>query len=78
MTVDVSTIDYTSWLEEDMDCPLCMEELDITDRLFKPCECGYQVNVLCICAYMRMCVFYLSLFYVVGFQLDMQVLLESH
>ena len=48
MTVDVSTIDYAAWLEEDMDCPLCMEELDITDKLFKPCECGYQVRILFI------------------------------
>jgi hypothetical protein len=27
-------------------CPLCMEELDITDRHFKPCPCGYQVCIL--------------------------------
>ena len=29
--------------EEDFDCPLCMEELDISDRNFRPCPCGYQV-----------------------------------
>lgn len=29
--------------EEDSDCPLCMEELDIADRNFRPCTCGYQV-----------------------------------
>jgi hypothetical protein len=29
--------------DEDIDCPLCMEELDIADRSFKPCPCGYQV-----------------------------------
>lgn len=32
--------------EEDYECPLCMEELDIADRNFKPCTCGYQVSVL--------------------------------
>ena len=30
--------------EEDYDCPLCMEELDIADRNFKPCPCGYKVK----------------------------------
>jgi hypothetical protein len=25
-------------------CPVCMEELDITDQHFKPCDCGYQVR----------------------------------
>lgn len=25
-------------------CPLCMEELDSTDRSFKACQCGYQVS----------------------------------
>ena len=25
-------------------CPLCVEELDITDKNFKPCPCGYQVS----------------------------------
>ncbi|KAJ3017043.1 transcriptional repressor general negative regulator of transcription subunit 4 [Thoreauomyces humboldtii] len=33
--------------EEDLDCPLCMEEIDITDRYFKPCPCGYQVCRFC-------------------------------
>jgi hypothetical protein len=28
---------------EDNLCPLCLEELDITDKNFKPCQCGYQV-----------------------------------
>ena len=27
-----------------MDCPLCLEELDISDLNFKPCPCGYQVR----------------------------------
>lgn len=24
-------------------CPLCIEELDLSDRGFRPCPCGYQV-----------------------------------
>ena len=24
-------------------CPLCLEELDLTDQSFVPCQCGYQV-----------------------------------
>ncbi|KAJ2861620.1 transcriptional repressor general negative regulator of transcription subunit 4 [Coemansia aciculifera] len=27
---------------DDWECPLCMEEMDIDDRGFFPCECGYQ------------------------------------
>lgn len=30
--------------DEDLDCPLCMEEFDIADRNFRPCPCGYQVK----------------------------------
>lgn len=29
-----------------MDCPLCLEEMDISDLNFKPCACGYQVRPL--------------------------------
>lgn len=24
-------------------CPLCAEEMDLTDQHFNPCQCGYQV-----------------------------------
>ena len=30
-----------------LECPLCLEELDATDRNFKPCKCGYQVCLWC-------------------------------
>lgn len=30
--------------EEDPECPLCMEEMDLSDINFKPCPCGYQVR----------------------------------
>ncbi|GME80898.1 unnamed protein product [Ambrosiozyma monospora] len=32
--------------EEDY-CPLCVEEMDITDKNFKPCPCGYQICQFC-------------------------------
>jgi hypothetical protein len=27
-------------------CPLCAEEMDLTDQQLKPCKCGYQVQTL--------------------------------
>lgn len=33
--------------EDDNDCPLCMEEFDLSDKNFKPCPCGYQVCQFC-------------------------------
>lgn len=24
-------------------CPLCAEEMDLTDQQLKPCKCGYEV-----------------------------------
>lgn len=30
--------------QEDQECPLCLEEMDISDLNFKPCVCGYQVR----------------------------------
>ena len=33
--------------EEDWDCPLCMEEMDLSDKNFRPCPCGYQVCRFC-------------------------------
>lgn len=30
--------------EEDTTCPLCMEEMDIIDKNFVPCPCGYRVS----------------------------------
>ncbi|KAJ0260119.1 hypothetical protein HA466_0063700 [Hirschfeldia incana] len=28
-------------------CPLCAEEMDLTDQHFNPCKCGYQICVWC-------------------------------
>ncbi len=30
--------------EDEEKCPLCCEDLDVTDRNFFPCPCGYQVR----------------------------------
>lgn len=32
---------------EDEDCPLCLEEMDLSDLNFKPCPCGYQICRFC-------------------------------
>ncbi|KAJ6500570.1 hypothetical protein C8R45DRAFT_819975 [Mycena sanguinolenta] len=32
---------------EDAECPLCLEEMDISDLNFKPCMCGYQASQIC-------------------------------
>lgn len=29
------------------ECPLCLEELDVTERNFHPCKCGYQICLFC-------------------------------
>ncbi|KAH8581979.1 Not4hp Mot2p [Cryptosporidium sp. chipmunk genotype I] len=36
---DLTKVDYT--------CPLCMEEMDETDRKFFPCKCRYQICLWC-------------------------------
>lgn len=38
-----------SFISEDEEdyCPLCLEKLDITDKNFKPCPCGYQICQFC-------------------------------
>ena len=33
--------------ESDMECPLCVETLDASDRNFLPCPCGYRVCMWC-------------------------------
>ena len=35
-------------------CPLCVEEMDLTDRQLKPCQCGYEV-----CCWDHICFFIL-------------------
>ncbi|KAJ3125629.1 transcriptional repressor general negative regulator of transcription subunit 4 [Nowakowskiella sp. JEL0407] len=43
--MESDTISHSS--NEDLECPLCMEEIDITDKYFKPCPCGYQICRFC-------------------------------
>ncbi|KAJ6842647.1 uncharacterized protein M6B38_297880 [Iris pallida] len=31
----------------DRTCPLCAEEMDLTDQQLKPCKCGYEICVWC-------------------------------
>jgi len=33
--------------DDEVLCPLCCEEMDISDRQFYPCKCGYQVCMWC-------------------------------
>lgn len=33
--------------EEEEVCPLCVEEMDSSDKRFKPCPCGYQICQFC-------------------------------
>lgn len=33
--------------DDDDLCPLCIEEMDISDKNFKPCPCGYQICQFC-------------------------------
>jgi hypothetical protein len=44
--------------DEEEVCPLCVEELDLTDKNFRPCPCGYQVSIpahlsISACAYQK-------------------------
>lgn len=32
--------------EEQVECPLCMEPLEVDDLNFFPCTCGYQVFIM--------------------------------
>ncbi|CAG8710231.1 11106_t:CDS:2, partial [Dentiscutata erythropus] len=44
--VKMSKTEYYSE-EEEFQCPLCMEEMDLSDRNFRPCPCGYQICRFC-------------------------------
>lgn len=34
--------------EGEKTCPLCAEEMDLTDQQLKPCKCGYEVCDTCL------------------------------
>ncbi|KAA8543984.1 hypothetical protein F0562_021839 [Nyssa sinensis] len=42
-----STTTATMSDEGEKTCPLCAEEMDLTDQQLKPCKCGYQICVWC-------------------------------
>jgi hypothetical protein len=39
--------------DEPVECPLCMELLEVDDLTFFPCTCGYQVSTVCLCVYIN-------------------------
>ncbi|KAI8573760.1 hypothetical protein RHMOL_Rhmol01G0301200 [Rhododendron molle] len=39
--------DATMTNEGEKTCPLCAEEMDLTDQQLKPCKCGYEICVWC-------------------------------
>lgn len=45
---DMSRTQQDQFIDDDEEetCPLCVEEFDLTDKGFRPCPCGYQVNQL--------------------------------
>jgi len=34
--------------EDETVCPLCAEEMDLSDKNFLPCPCGYRVSIIII------------------------------
>ena len=57
-----SSIRTTMSDDGDHTCPLCAEEMDITDQQLKPCKCGYDVRVSIISlSYQSVCTYLLSI-----------------
>lgn len=56
------------------ECPLCCEDFSIQDKNFKPCQCGYQVDlffrVSIVTSFTDVCIFCLAS--------DLHVVLASH
>ena len=38
--------DSYSDTEDELFCPLCVEEIDLADKNFLPCPCGYRVMIV--------------------------------
>ena len=56
-----SSIRTTMSDDGDHTCPLCAEEMDITDQQLKPCKCGYDVCISIISlSYQSVCTYLLS------------------
>jgi hypothetical protein len=55
---DFSSIRTTMSDDGDHTCPLCAEEMDITDQQLKPCKCGYDVCISIIpLSYQSVCTY---------------------
>jgi len=47
MSLIAKTPENSGYESEDDLCPLCVEEMDISDKNFIPCPCGYRVCMWC-------------------------------
>ena len=47
-------------------CPLCVEELDVDDKNFLPCPCGYRVSFYLSNSTFKYLIIFLSRRYVCG------------
>ncbi|KEG03928.1 CCR4-NOT transcription complex subunit 4, putative [Plasmodium vinckei vinckei] len=48
VTIEKDTQTSTAENNNNVICPLCVEQLDETDRNFFPCDCGYQICLWCL------------------------------
>ena len=48
--------------DDDHVCPLCVEEVDVSDRDFLPCPCGYRVSCLCCVLFISYCCSYVFVY----------------
>jgi len=37
----------SAFMEAEDCCPICVEDMDVTDKNFRPCKCGYQICLFC-------------------------------
>lgn len=58
--------------EGEKTCPLCAEEMDLTDQQLKPCKCGYEV-----CTFVAIHLYLISERLLVGCQMGYQKFLRN-
>lgn len=46
LVINMSATNHTA--DDQVECPLCMEPLEVDDLNFYPCTCGYQVFIILI------------------------------
>lgn len=55
VSAETTKMSDSSQHEDQVECPLCMEPLDVDDLSFYPCSCGYQVSSnFCNCLLRRL------------------------